>query len=395
MFASVFIVFCILFIHSLSLPFFWDDYHLIRSFSSAEFISSLTGSWDPDNIETPGYRPLTLIFNWFRYLCFGENTTAHRIFLIILLSLLFCQIYIFATAFIKNHTLCFFAALFPLVFKYNYIHISWIADGIHIFQANLCMAAAIFLIHQKYIPAWFMSAAALFCREDSLGFLLAIIIIAAHRKINRQLILYAVFFLIFTVSLFIARSFFVPSESIHIFNIFDALYALFLPAGFIAWPLSFLVLVCVLLCRNNQSLQIHFLMILCIIVSSLHTIVILRSNVLLLPSIFVSLFFAYAIQKSIFSTRLILPFICAFLILCTAQNVLQQHSMRAGTKTAVKGLQCVFKEQIAEKNILSISKQQFLFTQMKKYRQSSKFIESCTEYDMFQYSPLYGLFDLE
>jgi hypothetical protein len=37
----------------------WDDLHLIRPYSRAEIIGTFHGPWDPDQIETSGFRPMT------------------------------------------------------------------------------------------------------------------------------------------------------------------------------------------------------------------------------------------------------------------------------------------------------------------------------------------------
>jgi hypothetical protein len=74
--------------HSLDYPMVYDDLHLIRHFSGKEIRGAFTGHWDPDEIETPGFRPFTVLFNHARYHAFGENVVAHRVFLLLRVHLI-------------------------------------------------------------------------------------------------------------------------------------------------------------------------------------------------------------------------------------------------------------------------------------------------------------------
>src|SRR3954453_11784282 len=56
---------------SLSYSWFHDDVHLVRTYSPAELLQTLTGNWAPDGIESRGYRPLTTLFNHTRALVLG------------------------------------------------------------------------------------------------------------------------------------------------------------------------------------------------------------------------------------------------------------------------------------------------------------------------------------
>src|SRR5439155_23200947 len=63
-------------------PMVYDDLHLVRAFTAQEKAAAWRGSWDPDGIEHPGLRPLTVLFNDARYRLFGEQVAAHRVFLV-------------------------------------------------------------------------------------------------------------------------------------------------------------------------------------------------------------------------------------------------------------------------------------------------------------------------
>src|SRR5437588_12995856 len=70
---------------SLNYPWYGDDVHLVRVYSTSEVSQVFKGNWDIDNIETPGYRPLTVVFNSFRAAIFDDSFVAHRLFEIALL----------------------------------------------------------------------------------------------------------------------------------------------------------------------------------------------------------------------------------------------------------------------------------------------------------------------
>jgi len=52
----------ILFLGTFRYPLHWDDYHLIRGYSSQELASVFHGTNDPDHVETPSYRPVATLF---------------------------------------------------------------------------------------------------------------------------------------------------------------------------------------------------------------------------------------------------------------------------------------------------------------------------------------------
>ena len=65
-------------------PFIWNDLHLIRSYNLEEILNAWVGTHDPDNIETPGYRPIGVLFYNFLGHIFKENTFYLRIFIFLM-----------------------------------------------------------------------------------------------------------------------------------------------------------------------------------------------------------------------------------------------------------------------------------------------------------------------
>ena len=73
-------------------PFIWDDLHLIRTYSIDELMSVWSGSWDPDGLETPSFRPIATLFYHTQGVLFGEHVQIQKIFVFLLFYLLFILI---------------------------------------------------------------------------------------------------------------------------------------------------------------------------------------------------------------------------------------------------------------------------------------------------------------
>src|SRR5437660_10117023 len=58
----VLLIWSALFAPTFRYPFFWDDFHLIRSYRGPEILSAFHGVIDPDKIETPGLRSCSILF---------------------------------------------------------------------------------------------------------------------------------------------------------------------------------------------------------------------------------------------------------------------------------------------------------------------------------------------
>ena len=76
-----------LFASTFSYPFYWDDFHLIRGYSGTEILSVFHGVADPDKLETPGLRPVSIVLYNLQGLLWGENILLHRIFVLFLMAL--------------------------------------------------------------------------------------------------------------------------------------------------------------------------------------------------------------------------------------------------------------------------------------------------------------------
>jgi hypothetical protein len=130
---------------SLRWPMVYDDLHLIRSFTSAEMRSAWNGSWDPDGIETPGFRPLSLLFNHLRHALLGEDVVAHRVFLIGLLSLSLALLVRLAQRLGLPRAWALLAAGIVLTSRYTVYHYIWLTSGNRLVQLLLALVVTLLL----------------------------------------------------------------------------------------------------------------------------------------------------------------------------------------------------------------------------------------------------------
>jgi len=155
----------------------WDDLHLIRPYAPAELAGTLTGHWDPDDVETLGFRPLTTLFNHLRAVAFGEDLRAHRLFLLALYGLALAIIGDLVRRLGAPPGAVIAGACAAVLAKNSYYHYVWVADGVHILQL-LFGGVALWTTHayvesgrRAHLAAAVASfAAALLTREDSLAF---------------------------------------------------------------------------------------------------------------------------------------------------------------------------------------------------------------------------------
>src|ERR1700747_2723274 len=84
--ALLLLIWSALFAPTFRYPFFWDDFHLIRSYTGPEIRSAFHAVIDPDKLETPGLRPCSILLYNFQGSLFGENILAQHIFMVVLIG---------------------------------------------------------------------------------------------------------------------------------------------------------------------------------------------------------------------------------------------------------------------------------------------------------------------
>jgi hypothetical protein len=217
-FLLFFIVGLVLAWPALRWPMVYDDLHLLRTFAPEERARAWWGSWDPDGIEHPGLRPLTVLFNEARYRVFGENVAAHRLFLVVLFAVYASLLVSVARSLGVPAPAAIAAGLFLLCSRYSVYHYTWLTDGNHLLQGLLFALAALFLSRGLRRRSWPWPAAsvaafagAVLVREDSLALVPVLLLfgfVAAPER--RALRGYAVALLAVSLALFLYRSLAVP-----------------------------------------------------------------------------------------------------------------------------------------------------------------------------------------
>jgi hypothetical protein len=171
-----------------SLGYYWveDDLHLIRTRTLSQLFSTWVGTWDIDKLETSGLRPFTALFNHLRAFVFGEAVEAHRLFLIGLYALCLT---IFSAVLLKLKLpfwVVAIGALMALTAQTSAFHVTFISDGIHIFQGVTFGLAAWTLIlalegNQFYLGLSLLFAGiCLLTREEGIGLLVTLGLLAIY-----------------------------------------------------------------------------------------------------------------------------------------------------------------------------------------------------------------------
>src|SRR3984893_1793007 len=163
MFVAFFLVGAAISYRSLSYPWFSDDLHIVRVFSGSELRQVFTGNWDPDGIETSGYRPATILFNHARAAILDESVLAHRLFQIALVAAYLSILALIAMELRMGLGAATFAGIFVLCTKNNWWNLVWIADGIHAFVGlPLILSAYLILSAMKRFALWKIALAIFF-----------------------------------------------------------------------------------------------------------------------------------------------------------------------------------------------------------------------------------------
>jgi hypothetical protein len=199
-------------------PMVFDDLHLMRTFRGSELASAWTGQWDPDGLETPGFRPLSLAFNHARATVFGENVVGHRHLLAGLFALDLALLVPLGRRLGLTPGASITAGLVMLFSRYSAYHLVWITDGNHLVQGLAFLVAALLLVdglagpsRGRLLGSLLAIAIGLLVREDTLAALPALALIAAAKGPRRTGIAYAGGLAALAVTLLAWRRAFVPA----------------------------------------------------------------------------------------------------------------------------------------------------------------------------------------
>lgn len=204
--------------HALRWPMTFDDLHLIRPFRASELLAAWSGHWDPDGLETPGLRPLSLAFNHARAVLCGESVAAHRLLLVALFALdlallvpLGARVGLAAGAAVA-------AGALMLCTRYSAYHLVWITDGNHLVQGLAFLLAALWTVDGLALSSRGRLAASVaaitagvLVREDTLGAMPALVLIALAKGPRRRALAHAAALAVTAAALLVWRRLAVPA----------------------------------------------------------------------------------------------------------------------------------------------------------------------------------------
>ncbi|HEU0104900.1 MAG TPA: hypothetical protein VFT38_01935 [Vicinamibacteria bacterium] len=199
-------------------PMVFDDLHLVRTFSGTELAAAWTGHWDPDGLETPGFRPLSLEFNHVRAAVFDDHVIGHRHLLAGMFALVLALLVPLGRSLGLGFAASVAAGLVMLFTRYSAYHLVWITDGNHHLQGLAFAGSALLLVpglarsSRAWLAASLLAIALGLCvREDTLAALPALALIAFARGPRRLAATYTIGLGTLGVGMLAWRRAFVPA----------------------------------------------------------------------------------------------------------------------------------------------------------------------------------------
>jgi hypothetical protein len=308
---------------SLSWPMVYDDLHLIRGYTAAELAGAWSGHWDPDGVETPGFRPLSLLFNHVRGSLLGENVAAHRVLVLVLLAACFALLVPVAGRFGAGPGTVLLAGIVFLAARHGTYHYVWITDGNHALQGLAFAGGALLLLQGladrrrgRLAASLACLAAGLLVREDTLAVLPVIVLLGfleARRledaSARRFLVAYAAAAVVLAAALLAYRAWAVPHAQppdTDVRSFLVAVVKVLNPVGPGWWdPVSralslggWLVLAALLAALGVGADKVEgrrpLLWLACAVLACTPALTLQRDDLLFFPGTFVGLFYAHA-----------------------------------------------------------------------------------------------------
>lgn len=311
---------------TLNWPMVYDDLHLIRSFTSEELLLSFRGSWDPDRIETPGFRPFTTLFNHARYALFGESVAAHRIFLVSLYAFYLTLLVPIACRFGMSESIAVFSATLSLCARYSVYHYVWLSDGIHLLPGIAFVISALLLLGGLAELSWLKLSLALgsmlagvLTREDALAVVPILLLLGSvyasrprRRPQLKALCLFAGVLAVLCLALLKYRGMVVPGApplSLNVTGLLTSAGRMLNPMGVVPfdtlsrmliwgfWVHLPLMVVGLIYFRDAIRWRMAALWLLCAFFACSPSLSVRRDNLLLFPVTFISLFYGSALEE--------------------------------------------------------------------------------------------------
>ena len=297
-------------------PMVFDDLHLVRTFHGSELAAAWTGHWDPDGLETPGFRPLGLAFNHARAAVFGEHVVGHRHLLAGLFALDLALLVPLGRRLGLAAGGAVAAGLVMLFTRYSAYHLVWITDGNHLVQGLAFLVAALLVVDGIAAGSWprlagslLAIAAGLCVREDTLGALPALALLALARGPRRRAVLYTAGLGVLAVALLAWRRAVVPAAQplgLDLGGFARAVAHAFDPVGVDGfdlastalargwWVVLGLTIAGLLLARDHDGVRWALRWLVAAVLACTPGLLNQRDDLLFFPSLFVALFLATA-----------------------------------------------------------------------------------------------------
>jgi hypothetical protein len=168
--------------------FFYDDYHLVRPWSPAEWRRAWLGSWDPTGIEPAFYRPLTAALFAARFHLFALNATAMHY--ASLLGHGVCAVLL--GWFLRREGAAVFLAafgawLYAVHPAFPHAQVSWLTNQMHLAESLVVLGALLaWQAARDRHPLWWapiagLAAAAFLLKEDGIMLLPVLAALTAVR----------------------------------------------------------------------------------------------------------------------------------------------------------------------------------------------------------------------
>jgi hypothetical protein len=202
-------------------PFFWDDYHCIRPYSTHELLSTFHGWDDPDKVETPALRPMAALLFAFQGVAFGENVVLHKIFETVLMWFLLFLLGLLLTEFgFKTFQIGIVFALFVFSRVFATLNM-WLIQGSLIFSYAFMIFTILLFVHWikrgNLLDLWLMAMGALvaiFTREEAYTLcvvaLLIWVLLPEYRQFRRRAVIASACLLAIALLHIALRARFVP-----------------------------------------------------------------------------------------------------------------------------------------------------------------------------------------
>jgi len=155
--------------------FYWDDYHMVRPWTTAEVRHVLTRSWDPTRIEAVFYRPLASLWYAARFQLFGLNgAPQHAVSIAGMIVAAYLAGWFVLRETGRTRPAIIAAAIYALHPAFVYSEGAWLTNQMHLFSSLIVLSALVVWqrVRDRPLAAWWplalLQIAAFGFKEDTI-----------------------------------------------------------------------------------------------------------------------------------------------------------------------------------------------------------------------------------